>query len=142
MNCRWLIFDYIDPEIGLTPQQRREVNRMAMSRYYGVQPSQSQRIMLLVPVIGLGILQLFRPPMWLLLSLVGACVVVAFVITAISWRRRYAPVTWMALREFGVDVCPHCGYWLRGLSDDATHCPECGEKRVFLIADAKPMDVI
>lgn len=34
-----------------------------------------------------------------------------------------------ALREVGRDVCAECGYWLRGLDDGVTRCPECGQAR-------------
>lgn len=33
------------------------------------------------------------------------------------------------LREIGKDVCLECGYWLRGLGDEVTQCPECGAGR-------------
>jgi len=34
-----------------------------------------------------------------------------------------------AMREIGRDVCVQCGYWLRGLDDGVTRCPECGGAR-------------
>lgn len=34
-----------------------------------------------------------------------------------------------AMREIGRDVCTECGYWLRGLDDEVTRCPECGGAR-------------
>ena len=33
----------------------------------------------------------------------------------------------MRSREF--ELCTNCGYWLKGLADDAKHCPECGWRR-------------
>ena len=34
-----------------------------------------------------------------------------------------------SLRDFGYEVCPYCGYWLRGLDQSVTKCPECGSQR-------------
>ncbi len=34
-----------------------------------------------------------------------------------------------AMRSLGFELCTNCGYWLKGLSDDTTKCPECGWQR-------------
>ena len=34
-----------------------------------------------------------------------------------------------AMRQIGRDVCVECGYWLRGLDEEVTRCPECGRAR-------------
>lgn len=34
-----------------------------------------------------------------------------------------------AMREIGRDVCVECGYWLRGLGNEISQCPECGTPR-------------
>lgn len=34
-----------------------------------------------------------------------------------------------AMCEMGRDVCLECGYWLRGLGDEVSRCPECGGAR-------------
>ncbi len=34
-----------------------------------------------------------------------------------------------ALCELGYHVCVRCGYWLRGLDESITQCPECGTGR-------------
>lgn len=41
-----------------------------------------------------------------------------------------------AMREIGRDVCAECGYWLRGLDDEVTRCPECGRARETVHAGA------
>jgi hypothetical protein len=48
------------------------------------------------------------------------------------WRSTYAHAIYRSIREYGFDVCPLCGYWLRGLGEDVKHCPECGSAREFL----------
>ena len=47
---------------------------------------------------------------------------------AVFQRYRFAPLVYAALRHHGHDVCPKCGYWLKGLQDE-TRCPECGAER-------------
>jgi len=34
-----------------------------------------------------------------------------------------------AMVRRGFEICPSCGYWLKGLREDSTRCPECGEQR-------------
>lgn len=34
-----------------------------------------------------------------------------------------------AMRDIGYELCPTCGYWLRGLDPATTQCPECGAAR-------------
>ncbi len=33
---------------------------------------------------------------------------------------------WRRMRDGGMNVCTQCGYDLKGLEAQATHCPECG----------------
>ena len=61
------------------------------------------------------------------------CVGVALVVTAtcsrLQWRLHRRALR-AAMRRHGFDLCPRCGYWLKGLGDDRTRCPECGAQRV------------
>ncbi|UCD74912.1 MAG: hypothetical protein JSV91_14135 [Phycisphaerales bacterium] len=34
-----------------------------------------------------------------------------------------------AMARRGFELCPGCGYWLKGLGVDSPRCPECGWKR-------------
>jgi hypothetical protein len=34
-----------------------------------------------------------------------------------------------AMIRRGFELCPQCGYWLKGLGPDSEHCPECGAER-------------
>ena len=47
-------------------------------------------------------------------------------------RFRFAPCVYEQLRRQGHDVCPRCGYWLRGLDHSVTNCPECGASRMAI----------
>ncbi|MCI0348160.1 MAG: hypothetical protein L0Z53_01935 [Acidobacteriales bacterium] len=131
MNLRWLWFDYIDSEIDLTPQQRQEVKRRAMERCQTARPTASMQRWIIGFVLFMGAIQLLGAPLFVLLPLTVGAVGVVFVGVAYTWRGLYAPATWSALREIGFDVCPSCGYWLRGLSHDVEECPECGAPRLI-----------
>ena len=60
--------------------------------------------------IGAGglMLRLFRAAALLLLF--ATCFILG---GAILQRYRFAPCVYRATRRHGLDVCPHCGYWLR-----------------------------
>jgi hypothetical protein len=56
--------------------------------------------------------------------LVGSLVIC---LTAIyAHAKTHSPFICRALRERGHDVCPDCGYLLRGLGKEIVRCPECG----------------
>ncbi len=56
--------------------------------------------------------------------------VLCFVIGGMILQRcRFAPCVYRALRQRGHDVCLKCGYWLRGLNENISRCPECGRQR-------------
>lgn len=56
-------------------------------------------------------------------------VVICQLVLTYFLRAQHARMVRRILRELGHEVCPQCGYWLRGLRDDATKCPECGAAR-------------
>ena len=56
-------------------------------------------------------------------------IVLAQAAIAYTLRRDYARLIRTILRELHHDVCVNCGYWLRKLPDQVTHCPECGALR-------------
>lgn len=45
-------------------------------------------------------------------------------IACVRWRMR--PFLRAALRRYGYELCPQCGYWMQGLNQRFTRCPECG----------------
>lgn len=69
----------------------------------------------------------FSTPWWLLASLPAAAVppIIVFIIM----RHRLKKHLLQALRHHGYELCPKCGYWLRGLDGRVKNCPECGAKR-------------
>ncbi len=48
---------------------------------------------------------------------------------AVMRRYRFAPCVYAELRRWQFDVCPRCGYWLKGLGSEVPDCPECGAAR-------------
>ncbi len=132
MNLRWLILDYVPPDIKLTPRQRRDLRRKAsdgdvyiswIDKFYGfLGITCSFLIVLAIPLnIALGI-----PLKVAVFPLVFAGIWV--ILTGLRWMSARR-ATFEALREMGYDVCLKCGYWLRGLGDEVKRCPECGWRR-------------
>jgi hypothetical protein len=67
--------------------------------------------------------------LWLVVpALVGAIVLIGLAYQWFTTRRRRRLFR-SALNRRGYRFCIDCGYSLRGLTDDVTHCPECGAKR-------------
>ena len=132
----------IDPELDLTPAQRREIGRAAWKRWM------SDRTNMAVYGVGLLValtLFMFVPDLtarWFggksyYHSLGGLViyVVLLFVLFYTLRRFRFAPCVYAELRSRGFDVCHRCGYRLRGLGDDDQRRPECGAQRRPLSRD-------
>jgi hypothetical protein len=126
MNIRWLWYDYVDPALPLTLEQRLEISvrskRMCSGREAVCMGAAVLTIILAwywagTPTSG---------SVWLDVALFVASLWV-FSLVVVAYTRR--PVVWQSLREFGYDVCPSCGYWLRGLDEKVERCPECGARR-------------
>ncbi len=140
MNLRWLLFDYEDPHLPLSFWKRQKViwRRVPLRTL----PSSMRRgrfvyafgIMLPGVVFyslfnldvagsdlfssGVGLfvaLLLFAPTLW-----IWGCLLYGL------FSR---PEHYYRIRLEGFDICLKCGYWLRGLGDEITYCPECGTKR-------------
>lgn len=156
MRWRWLIFDYVDPALGLTPAERRRVRFRAWETGMGPDPDAKpvhersfnedilgsgpgawrKALPAVVPwiliVVGLPICMRHLSTGTWHLMLVYPIVIAATWLTAawvgrVTWRPRVT----RALREMGYDVCAECGYRLEGLGGaaGAVRCPECGLTR-------------
>jgi len=152
VNIRWLWRDYIPPGLALSELERGRVHRRARelrpttwrhaanrnerriyNRHYapvgivlglwGLYAMYSQIVLHqhLSAFVLLGIQPILFAGMWISLC--------------IARGKTHAPYVCRALRELGHDVCPECGYLLKGLSTDAEdartiRCPECGWDRI------------
>ncbi len=137
MKLRWLLFDYADPELPLSfwkrqkaawrrvPLQtlpssmRREMRRGRIICIFGVVlPGSVYNSVLDLFSSGVGLfvpLLLFVPIVW-----IWGCLLYGL------FSR---PEHYYRIRLEGFDICVKCGYWLRGLGEDVSNCPECGAKR-------------
>lgn len=140
MNWRWLIMDYVDPKLGLTFEQRRDVRWHVRTRTGFGKPKPSGYwktfVFALVPAMALILVLL---PLFLFdmhwryaLVVIPAQVIITWLAMALVGRWALKPFVIDALRHYGYDVCERCGYDLRGLPDDAVRCSECGEIRAKL----------
>ncbi len=136
VKWRWLLFDYVDPQLSLTREERGQVRQRA---WKGTQLTSARPrwvdvvgAMIPAPVMLLVLLPAFlsaRFPPWSIFPTLFVQVTVSWILTALLGRLSWKPRVNAALRELGYDVCRRCGYWLRGLSDTVDRCPECGHDR-------------
>lgn len=153
VKWRWLLFDYVDPQLSLTREERRRVRRRAWkAQRRVVPPAIPGRSSLLTRLAGgravgwvdlvsalipaavmlLVLLPTFlaaRLPPWSIFPTLFVQVTVSWILMALLGRLSWKPRVNAALRELGYDVCRRCGYWLRGLSETVERCPECGHER-------------
>lgn len=139
MKIRWLWGNYIEPEWKLSRPEVREVHRIVKKRH--VRPAALFGLTAAWLAIMLAALKLLHLPAIGLLGSLGlwswhawmigmAMIILPLMVLAIwTFRWVYTKPVRMAMRELGYDVCPGCGYWLRGLDDRVQHCPECGMKK-------------
>jgi hypothetical protein len=58
-----------------------------------------------------------------------ATLCLTILIMMLAARSALKPLFLRSVRRCGHDICISCGYWLRGLENDAERCPECGDPR-------------
>ena len=134
MNIRWLWGDYIEPEWRLSRAESREVHRIVKKRH--VRSARLFGVTIFWLVILFSAVRLLHMPAagWMsrlgypLSWIVSMLVILVPLMVAAMWSFRivYTRPVRMAMRELGYDVCPNCGYSLRGLEGEDRHCPECG----------------
>lgn len=123
---------YIDPQTPLTRAQRRDIRLRALQLL--TRPDN-----LLVSTVLAGLPVMVVALQWRLsvTGLPGPWPVVASSLVAllVGWRcqkilwTRLARASRKAVRDYGIEVCLHCGYWLRALYE-TEYCPECGQDRL------------
>jgi len=143
MSRLWPTF--VNPELGLTRQERKEVHRAAWKLWSKDWRNVLAYVLLIAAYVALAMLADVVLPglavsngtsggvsriVYLRAAVKILLPLFVFVVGgAVLQRLRFAPCVYRALRDRGHDVCTVCGYWLRGLGDDATRCPECGASR-------------
>lgn len=134
---RWLIQNYFDPQVKLDRKQSWAAYRRANEffclnrrhvRTYLVVTLAPVVILLLWVFVGQEVI--VRPNRTIRFLYGPAVLLATYLSHAYVLRHVYAPHVRRAVREFGYDLCLKCGYWLRGLDDDITRCPECGSPRL------------
>ncbi len=138
MNLRWLLFDHVPRELRLSAAQRRDLgSRIAVKGIPLSLRKQALGFGLSIPLVMLWFAITDRivdlTTSWFgsdadMAHVIWLWLGIWIIITGVNHlftRRR----TYKALCEMGYDTCLKCGYWLRGLGDEVTNCPECGAKR-------------
>lgn len=146
MDVQWLTFRVSIDGKRLDRAACRQVRRDAMRRAIEHRPW----IRFVHPVMTLAALVFGFAASWLLgkfMLMAGAkdiaglprlaiVLVVAIPVMGFIWmmfalvnRKLLQRSMRRAMRDLGYNLCPACGYWLRGLAADTGHCPECGSPR-------------
>jgi hypothetical protein len=139
----WIWPEYVDRELPLTRQERRAIHSDAWRLWWADKRNIALYLtlpalyLLTVPFasdVGGGVAKLVGAGGLIHKLLRAASPVVLFVVCfvlggAVLQRLRFAPCVYQAIRQHGCDVCGKCGYWLKGLGEDVTRCPECGAPR-------------
>ena len=142
MNLRWLLFDYADPHLPLSFWKRAKLawRRVPILKLpvslrwrrivFGFGTALPGVVVLPVAVLAIANIELrisrvgqFVPLLLLLAAptfWIWVCALYGFVLRTEHYHR---------IRLEGFDICLKCGYWLRGLGDEISNCPECGAER-------------
>ena len=139
----WIWPEYINRELSLTRKERKAVHRDAWKLWWA--DKRNVALYLTLPASYLLTVFFASDVGGRVATFIGASgmihrlfragapfvlFVICFVVGgAVLQRSRFAPCVYQATRRHGYDVCIKCGYWLRGLSADIQHCPECGAGR-------------
>lgn len=136
----WIWPEYINRELSLTKQERKAIHRDAWKLW---QVNKWNTVLFLaLPVFYLLTVFFIGDVIGWVATFIGASglihklfragapfalFVICFVVGgAVLQRSRFAPCIHRATRQHGHDVCPKCGYWLKGLGAEIPRCPECG----------------
>lgn len=135
MNFRWLWLNRIPTGFTLTKAERRAVRRLARvlrqerPEYRVSRAQRTTRTLVFAGVLGGLFLSAplgSAPTEEFLKGLIGVALLAGLFLLS---RLHQAPFTHRALCMLGHDTCIDCGYVLKGLGQNAEHCPECGERR-------------
>jgi len=142
----WIWPEYVNRELPLSKRERKAIHRDAWRLW----SANKWNILLYLALLAFYLFTVFFASDLggRLATLIGAggltnklfraaapfvLFVMCFVLGGAALQRyRFAPCVYQATRGHGYDVCAKCGYWLRGLTDDITRCPECGTDRESL----------
>ena len=139
----WIWPEYVNRELPLSKRERKAIHRDAWRLW----SANKWNILLYLALLAFYLFTVFFASDLggRLATLIGAggltnklfraaapfvLFVMCFVLGGAALQRyRFAPCVYEATRRHGYDVCAKCGYWLKGLDDDITRCPECGRQR-------------
>ncbi len=138
---RWLLFDYVDPDLGLSKAQRRSVRRRAYANILKTSrwPQQLPRRGLTqvagvavaftpaaTSLIHMAVFYLTSgPPLIRMLLALGLQIATCWIVMAFLARWSWRPFVLHALNELGYSVCMNCGHRFPP-QGRWTQCAECG----------------
>jgi hypothetical protein len=123
-----MISDFVPRGYGLNDEQRGELRRRI----------HQQRVIYILPLawfMGAVFGALFycygdfagRAPLAIPIGIIAG--LAGNVVLSVIVGRMLRPFVLEQLMDFGVEICPNCGYSMHGLNKNVDHCPECGAAR-------------
>lgn len=141
VNLRWLLFDHVDPELGLSRAERKATRGRAFNLLHMSQQSwkSAPRAMKLAWIAMVIVPAASGMAPWVMLQLTGSWrlmlplgvllqVLVLWIVMAWLSQWTWRPLVTRALREAGYPVCESCGYRLIDASA-SSRCSECGREQ-------------
>jgi hypothetical protein len=139
VNLRWVVFDYLDPEVPVRQDVRSAIRRALLRPSGESDATRKLRDGVLVviaclSVVGIGIYGgyvAFQDATAVVIAL-GLSVLlfaVVWVGAAFQFRRKGFAIAREQVKPLGYEICPDCGIWIRDVPEDLPRCPECGAER-------------
>lgn len=127
----------IDPDIPISQKDQSEIQELYSIDDHGrtraghVYPKSVLTLPYLpsaaVFAFGTIVVHFWQLPTWSMGIVMAVALLLFLAGTAWSVRAHVGPLYRRELRQRGYEICLNCGYWLRGLAEDAGRCPECGK---------------
>jgi len=144
MKWRWLVFDYVDPELPISWKDRLRLG-WGKSRVKRL-PARLTRgiwsVAIAVPLVLAAYGILFKliqpwimdwPSGWLITLTFGLPIpLLAWAVAAFLWGVTGRRANLYRIRDAGHNICLECGYWLDKLPASVQACPECGADRAAM----------
>jgi hypothetical protein len=150
LRPRWFVYDFIPAGVEITRAERESIRRAVKGRDRNLWRSAGLRRSLVAMVLSLGVLlAIVMATLWtgrfgwsptnhLPLIAFAAALFAGYVARLTIYAPIRARNTFDVLRQRGFEVCPECGYFLRGLDPSVQRCPECGREREDLPPPPEP----
>lgn len=140
MSWRWLIFDYADPNLPLSFWQRMRASWRSLPIHKLPKELRRGRGLLVLATMPAGLIPILvlsaGVPAWNYFYFLVPFLLIYWVWFSVAYGVCCRKEHYYRLRLQGFNCCGYCGYWLRGLEEKNSVCPECGHEQAALLESA------